>query len=90
MKNYEGIFILNSKLKESQIDKIIHQLTQKVESVKNIDKVGIKQLAYSVKKHTIGYFIIIYFRATDEQRAKIELTAKEIENILKFIIIVDT
>lgn len=86
MKKFEGIFILKEKIKAKEIENITKTLLEGVK-LYTIEYKGVKDLAYSIKRHKRGNFVVIYFEGTDEQKSQVELRAKDIDDILKFIVI---
>lgn len=86
MKKFEGIFILKEKIKAKEVENITKTLLKEIK-LYNVEYNGVKDLAYSIKRHKRGNFITIYFEGTNEQKSKIELTAKNLDDILKFIVV---
>ena len=95
MKKYENIIILKGKMKEESAKKEYENiLNQCFENVKTYTKnndvngfLGIKNLAYSVKGNTKGYYAITYFEGTETDVSEINLELNKNEKVIKFITI---
>ena len=89
-KKYESVFIIkedcNKKNIISEIDKII--TTQKAK-ISRTDELGLKKLAYEIRKNKNGYYYVVYFEIANNnnQIVKIQKQINTIEEILKFIIV---
>ncbi len=93
-QKYEGIFIIKNhedlnKIKEV-IDKINNVVLSENANIYHKDELGIKNLAYEVKKQKKGYY---YYIKSDVQDNKIDAVGKistkinTIEEVLKYIIV---
>lgn len=90
MNEFESVIIINPGLDESKIDEIIENVNNKISEngkVKNIDKIGMKKLAYEVKGNKEGYFVLFYFKGELSIRNELEQLYKNTNEIIKFIII---
>lgn len=89
-EKYESVFIIkedcNKKNIISEIDKII--TTQKAK-ISRTDELGLKKLAYEIRKNKNGYYYVVYFEIANNnnQIVKIQKHINTIEEILKFIIV---
>ena len=89
-EKYESVFIIkedcNKKNIISEIDKII--TTQKAK-ISRTDELGLKKLAYEIRKNKNGYYYVVYFEIANNnnQIVKIQKQINPIEEILKFIIV---
>lgn len=94
MNNYENIYILKGSLTKEQVKNEIEKIKKYYKNVIIYKKendtngfIGLKNLAYEVKKEKTGYYYITYFKGTEEQTSKINLKLKENDNVIKFITI---
>lgn len=95
MKKFENIIILSGKLKEENaINEYKNIMNQYFKNVKTYIKkndvngfLGIKNLAYTVKGNTKGYYAITYFEGTENDVAEINLQLNKNEKVIKFITI---
>lgn len=89
-EKYESVFIIkedcNKKNIISEIDKII---TTHKAKISRTDELGLKKLAYEIRKNKNGYYYVVYFEIANNnnQIAKIQKQINTIEEILKFIIV---
>lgn len=90
MNNYESIFIMNSNITEEQrkevISKIEKFISDKGEITKK-DDLGVKKLAYEIKKQSTGYYYVIEFKSKSEVIAELERIFRITDEILKFIVV---
>ena len=87
LKKYEHISIFKGDLEDytKELEKFEKQFNKF--KITKIEKLGIKNLAYEIKKNKKGYFIVIEFEGLESNIAKIEKYCRENDNILKFITI---
>ena len=90
MNNYESIMILNNDITEEQkrntISKIEEYIT-KNGKILDSNCLGVRKLAYEVKKHKEGYYHIITFKSLPQNIAELERIYRITDEILKFIVI---
>lgn len=92
MKNlYESVIIFRGDLTEKQykyrVNKykgIISSLSKDTEIV-NIDKIGEKKLAYEIKSHKTGWYMIVQFETEAENIMRLERLFKIDDDVMKFI-----
>ena len=92
MREYEAVFILAPTLDEEQIQAIIDSLQQAAEErgakVANVDRWGRRRLAFPVKKHTDGLYVIFTLLAdTNDAVRELERRVKVSESIIRFLTI---
>ena len=91
MRYYETMFILKPTLTQEEID-------AKIEFFKNIllnndatidgcINMGMRNLAYEIKKNKRGYYYVIYFKSAGTLIAELERNYRITEDILRFIVI---
>ena len=91
MRYYETMFILKPTLTQEEID-------AKIEFFKNIllnnnatidgcINMGMRNLAYEIKKNKRGYYYVIYFKSSGDLVAELERNYRITEDILRFIVI---
>ena len=88
MNSYESVIIINPNVDEEKIKEI----TSKVETLINnngkvtkVDELGIKKLAYEIKKCKEAYYFIFYFESDPTFITELERTYKITDEIIKFI-----
>ena len=95
MNKYENIMILKGKMKEENAKKEYENILKECfKNVKTYTKkndvngfLGIKNLAYTVKGNTRGYYAITYFEGTENDAEEINLQLKNNDIVIKFITI---
>jgi len=94
IKKYENIVILKGSITEEEARKEIEEIKKYFEDVETFEKandvngfMGLKNLAYTVKGESKGYYYITYFKGAEEQASKIDLKIRANDIIIKFITI---
>ena len=88
MNKYESVIIINPNTDEKTIEETISKTTDLISKegkVTEIDKMGIKRLAYEIKKCKEGYYVSFYYETDPSAISEIERQFRINENILKFI-----
>ena len=82
MRIYELVFIVKPDLPEGEIDAVIEQFTGAVSegggTVMKVEQWGKRRLAYRVKQHGEGYYVLMHY-STDDNTS----LAREIERRLR-------
>ena len=91
MKNYELMVIFVPSLEEDAIDKEISKLTSLLEKekcqVSNIDKWGIRKLAYPIQKQENGFYSLIYFNGGSQVIPEIDRINKINDKVLRHLVV---
>jgi len=91
LKNYELVVIFDPSLKEEDIEKQLSKITSLLEKekckVSNIDKWGIRKLAYSIKKQENGYYVIVYFNGDSNVVNELDRINKINDKVLRHLIV---
>jgi small subunit ribosomal protein S6 len=91
MRRYETIFILRPNVGEDEINKIIESTTQIILNEKGtileINRWGIKKLAYLIKKESLGYYVYSDYAGTPAAVAEIERKFRIDDSVLKYLTI---
>ena len=90
MNKYETVLILTNDITEEQKQKILQATTDCIENngtIIKIENLGLKKLAYEIKKHKEGYYILIEFETNIDKIRKLERFYRLTDEILKFIIV---
>jgi len=91
MRRYELIYILRPGLGEEQINNITEYATQIILDEKgtiiDLNKWGMKKLAYAIKKETQGYYVYCEFAGTPAAVAEIERKFRIDDGVLKYLTI---
>ncbi|WLE96971.1 MAG: 30S ribosomal protein S6 [Candidatus Electrothrix communis] len=91
MRHYETTYILRPNLGEEKFTEIIERTNAIIEgdngSVIDIDRWGIKKLAYEIKKETQGYYICMNYAAPGSTIQEMERIFRIDENVLRYLTI---
>lgn len=91
MRRYETIFILRPSAGEEEISKIINSTTQIITdeqgSIIEMNRWGMKKLAYLIKKESLGYYVFCDFAGTPAAVAEIERKFRIDDLVLKYLTI---
>ncbi|RAX57145.1 30S ribosomal protein S6 [Helicobacter monodelphidis] len=91
MKHYETMFIVKPTLTPEEIVAKIDFFKEAIsknggENVATLD-MGMRNLAYEIKKNKRGYYYVVYFKAPPALILELERLYRISEDILRFIVI---
>lgn len=91
MKTYELVVVFDPSLEEEAVDKELSKITSLLEKekceVSNVDKWGIRKLAYPIKKQESGYYIIVYFNGKSGVISELDRINKINDKILRHLVV---
>ena len=91
MKLYETMFILKPTLVEEEIKTRLEffkeVITKNGGEIETCLDMGMRNLAYEIKKNKRGYYFVIYFKAKPSLILELERNYRINEEILRFIVI---
>ena len=91
MRRYETIFILRPNVGEEEINKVIESTSQVIldekGSIIDLNKWGMKKLAYLIKKESLGYYIYCDFAGTPAAVAEFERKFRIDDSVMKYMTI---
>ena len=92
MKNYETVFILNPVLSEDQakdtVEKFVKVLTKAKANVINVERWGLKKMAYPIQNKSTGFYNLLEFATTDNTLiATLETEFRRDESVMRFLTI---
>jgi small subunit ribosomal protein S6 len=91
MAAYESIFILRPDLDEEAVGKTCDRVAALVGnnngSVIALEKMGHRRLAYEVKDHMDGYYVILNYEGQPETTRELERTFKISDEFIRHIIV---
>ena len=89
MNNYETLFVLKPTLTDEEttanIAKIENILVKEGAEILATDKMGMRKLAYPVKKNERGVYTIVYFKAQGTIINELERNLKFNEEVIKYL-----
>jgi len=88
-RNYELMFIVRPDLTEEDVDKVIStieaQATSAGASVKSVDRMGKRRLAYLVRNFNDGLYILLNLEGPGAAISEVERRLRVLEPVIKFI-----
>lgn len=90
MKKYETVILINSSLKNDNIQQTITKIKNYISANAKITKtqdIGVKKLAYEVKNQKNAYYYTIEFKSNDIDISELERIYRITDEILKFIVL---
>jgi len=90
INKYETVFIVNPDMSEEDTKAIIKKMKELVESsgqLESIDEWGKRKLAYPIKDHSEGYYVLMNFSSEPNFPHELERIYKITDGIIKDIII---
>lgn len=91
MRYYETMFILKPTLTQEEIDSKIeffkNILTNNGATIDGCINMGMRNLAYEIKKNKRGYYYVIYFKSNANLIVELERNYRITEDVLRFIVI---
>ena len=91
MNKYEMMFIVKANADEKAVAATAESLKSVITSMKgeitDSKELGSKELAYPIKKETVGYYFVVNFEANAETVAELDRKARIDESVLRHLII---
>ena len=90
MNKYESVIIINPNLEQEVTKSVIKKFEDLINTegkVESIDEMGKRKLAYEIKKHKEGYYVVYNFEAKPELIAELERNYRIDDSVIKFIVI---
>lgn len=91
MNKYEVLYILDCKLddaaKDAQIEKYKGVVTAAGGEVENVDKWGVKKLAYEIDFKSEGFYVLMNFTAPATLPAELERQMRIADEVIRFIVV---
>jgi small subunit ribosomal protein S6 len=92
MRDYEIVYIFDSAVDRSVIDQKLQRFDQLATAdaggeVLAVEHWGKRQLAYPIKKHDNGYYVVVQVRTTPESLPEFERAIKLDEEVLRYLVV---
>lgn len=91
MRNYEGIFIINSDLvgdaakgASTQVQDLITKVGGRVDGLQDWGK---RRLAYKIEKKHDGNYLVVTFQMDPKQTKKFEQSLRLNDNVMRFLLV---
>ena len=90
MNKYESVIIINPSLEEEKIKALIEKFSKLINkdgNVNSVEELGLKKLAYEIKKNKEGYYIVFKFEANPNLITELERVYRITDEVIKFIVV---
>ena len=91
MRDYELVVILSPELAEEDIPAAIDRLSQLIVDrggeVKDVDRWGRRKLAYPIKKHLEGNYLVTQVRLDPNRTSDVEAGLRISEEVLRHLLV---
>lgn len=94
MNEYENVIIIKTDLSKEETSKVILKIENNIRNFAEItkkDDLGIKKLAYEIRKNNEGHYLVYQFQVEEKMRKfairEIERFYRITDEVIKFLII---
>lgn len=91
MREYEIMYIIRPDLEEEARKELIERfntyLTDNGATIDKVDEMGLRRLAYEIKKYRDGYYVVINFKGGQEAVNEFDRQAKYSDDIIRHLIV---
>lgn len=90
MNNYETVFLVSNKIKEDERNALVEKIAKLINEqgkVSKIDEIGLRKMAYEIRKHNEAYYYVVYFESEPSFISELERNYRIIDEIIKFIVV---
>lgn len=92
MRDYEVVYIFDSALDRSVIDEKLERFGNFLTSngggeIVAVEHWGKRQLAYPIRKHDNGYYVVVQFRTDPKSLPEFERAIKLDEDVLRHLVV---
>jgi small subunit ribosomal protein S6 len=92
-RQYEAVYIFDSALDETAVDERLDRfhtlLAQPTDETPDCNHWGKRVLAYPIKNHESGYYVIATFESATEALPEYERAVKLDESVLRFLLVLN-
>lgn len=90
-RSYETMYILRPQLDEEAVDTVVAKISDHITAnggaIEKAEKRGRKRLAYEVKDHRDGFYVLANFKADPSSIKELERTFKLTDDIIRHIVV---
>ena len=90
MNKYESVVIINPNVDEEGTKALVKKFSDLINTdgkLEKADELGLKKLAYEVRKNKEGYYVVFYFEANTSLVAELERNYRITDEVIKFMTI---
>lgn len=90
MRKYEAMFIMQPNMEEEALAAFVERLktlvTEKGGEVVNVERMGLRKLAYPIDRHQQGHYVLFQANLNQEALLELERALKLSESLLRYLI----
>lgn len=91
MRTYEALYIISPELDDSAIQTVVEDVEKFITSsngtIVRSDVLGKRKLAYTIKKHTEGVYVVLRFLANPDSIKRLEQQLKLMEAVIRYMVL---
>jgi small subunit ribosomal protein S6 len=91
MRVYEVLFIVAPKTEAADVDALVTTLsdiaTNQGAKVTNVNRMGLRRLAYPIQKFTEGHYIVLTLEGSGSEIAELERRMRVVDAIIRYLTI---
>ena len=92
MQEYEVMYIIRPDLDDESVEAVITKLKDLVAAegeVTECETIGKRRLAYDVKKHAEGIYVVMRFKSKSETSQELERVMKISDDVIRYLVVRD-
>jgi small subunit ribosomal protein S6 len=91
LRDYELVLVINPEIPEeevpSTIDKVSQFITGRGGEVAEVNRWGRRKLAYPIRRHLEGNYVVTQFRLDPNQVASLEVSLELTEEVIRHLVV---
>lgn len=90
MNRYETVIIINPSVEDAGVKALIEKFSDLINhdgKVEKVEELGMRRLAYEIKKHKEANYVVINFEAKPELITELERIYRITDEVIKFIVV---
>ncbi len=91
MRTYEALYIINPELDDNAIQTVVAEVEKLIEankgSIVRSEVLGKRKLAYTIRKHIEGVYVVLRFLAAPDSIKRLEQQLKLTESIIRYMVL---
>lgn len=90
MNKYENVVLVDPKLDEEAVSKLIDRFTKMINKhgkVFSVENTGLKELAYEIQKNKEAYYVILTFESDPNFIEELQRNYRIADEVLKFLVV---
>lgn len=90
VNQYETVFVLNANKSDEELTQTVEKFKKLIEEYGKIELVDIwgnKKLAYMIKNHVSGYYVLVKFSSPPEFLKELERIYRISDNVIRYLVV---